>query len=119
MADPILVEAKCIRATAADSEYFEEGRTYTIDMVWAKKRDIWQYFEPLREVPMQEANDRIHDHIIPDQLKADKERDEANAEAEAKLKEQKPDPIKSYAGGNAAAKARAKAKVAAAAKAAS
>ena len=118
MADPILVEVECIRATAADSEYFEEGRIYTVDMVWAKKRDIWRYFKPLREVPMKEANDRIHDQMIPDQLKAEQARDEANEEAEAKLREKNTDPIKSYAGGNTAAKARPKAKVAAAAKAA-
>lgn len=112
MADPILVEVECTRATAADIEYFYEGRTYTIDMVWAKKRDIWRYFRPLREVPMKEANDRIYDQIIPDQVKAAQARDEANEEAEAKLKEQIPDPIKVYGAGRAKAKGKPKAKAA-------
>jgi len=89
MANPILVEVECIRATAADYEYFEEGRTYTVDMVWAKKRDIWRYFRPLREVPMNEANDRINDQILPDREAKAKADAEANKEAAAKLKEKK------------------------------
>ena len=95
--EPILVEATCIRATAADDQYFEEGRTYTIDMVWAKKRDVWRYFRPLREISVEQAEERVHDEILPDQERIDRARAEANEEAEAKIEEKKPEPVKSYA----------------------
>ena len=98
MVEPILVEVECIRATAADYEYFEEGRTYTVDMRWAKKRDVWRYFRPLREVPKMEAEDRINDEILPGREEAARARAEANEEAEAKLKEEKPKSVKSYPG---------------------
>lgn len=112
MADPILVEVECIRATTADYEYFEEGRTYTVDMVWAKKRDIWRYFRPLREVPKNEANDRIYDQVLPDREAKAKADAEVNEEAEARLREEKPDAIKSYPVGSAASKPKAKASAA-------
>ncbi len=94
--NPILVEAECITDTAVDMEYYTAGKTYTIDMVWAKKRDIWRYFRPLREVSEKEAEDRIHDEILPAQERIDRARAEANEEAEAKLAEEKPEPVKSY-----------------------
>lgn len=96
--EPILVEVECIQNTAADIDYFEQGREYTIDMRWAKKRDIWQYFRPLREVSAKEAEDRIHDEILPEREKINQERTEANEEAEAKITEKKPEPVKSYPG---------------------
>lgn len=63
MAEQIIVEAECITSTAADMEYYEQGRTYSIDMKWAKKRDIWRYFRPLREIPNGEVQDRIDDVV--------------------------------------------------------
>lgn len=110
MAGPILVEVECIRATAADFDYYEEGRKYTIDMVWAKKRDIWRYFRPIREVSNNEVQDRIYDEILPKQEEEVKTRDAINEEAEAKLKEQKSKPVTSYPPRNQRSKAKSKAR---------
>jgi len=80
VAKEILVEAKCIRSTAADMLYFEQGLVYTIDMVWAKKRDIWKHFQPLREVPGAEAQDRIEEKL-QEREKVDQERAKLNKAA--------------------------------------
>jgi len=77
-------------------DYYEKGRVYTIDMVWAKSRDIWKYFRPRRDVSAAEAEERIHDEILPAREAKEAERVETNEEAEAKLREQKPAPVKSY-----------------------
>lgn len=106
MEETIMVEAECLQSTAADIDYFEQGRTYTIDMWWAKKRGVWKYFRPLREVPDNEAKDRIHDEILPGREAATEARAEANEEAEAKLKEKKLNSVKSYPGPKARAKAK-------------
>jgi len=98
VAEPILVEVECLQTTSADIDYFEQGRIYTIDMVWAKKRDIWRYFRPLREVSHKEAEERIQDEILPAREQIQTEKAEANEEAEAKLAEEKPEPVKSYPG---------------------
>lgn len=96
--EPILVEAECIRDTAVDIDYYTAGKTYTIDMVWAKKRDVWKYFRPLREVPEKEAEDHLRDEILPAREKMNRERAEADEEAEAKIAEKKPEPVKSFPG---------------------
>ena len=85
----VLVEAECITSTAADIDYYEAGRVYTIDMVWAKARDIWRHFRPLREVSAAEAEDRIRDEILPARENTLKGFADANEEAEAKLMEAK------------------------------
>ena len=87
MGETILVDVECIQSTAADIDHFQEGRQYTVDMRWAKNRGIWRYFRPLREIPESEAEERLHDEVIPEQQRREKERAEANEEAEAKLKE--------------------------------
>jgi len=61
LAEVIVVEAECLQSTAADIEYFQAGRRYSIDMEWAKKRGIWDYFRPLREIPKREVEERGQD----------------------------------------------------------
>ena len=63
-AEMIIVEAECIEATAADIQHFVKGRTYSIDMEWAKARDIWRYFRPLREIPRREAGERVEEERV-------------------------------------------------------
>lgn len=96
MAGPTLVEAECVTSTAADIDYYESGRTYIIDMVWAKARGIWKYFKPLRDVSAQEAEDRIRDEILPARENTMKGHAEANEEAERKLMEAKTGKPKSH-----------------------
>ena len=83
----MIVEVECITSTAVDSDYYEAGRDYSVDMAWAKKRDIWKYFKPLREIPEKEARDRVNDEILPARRKAAKKQREANEEDVAKLAE--------------------------------
>ena len=85
----VLVEAQCMTSTAADIDYYEAGRTYTIDMLWAKARGIWKYFQPLRDVSAKEAEERIRDEILPARENTMKGQAEANEEAERKLMEAK------------------------------
>jgi len=61
MEQEILVECLCITSTAADYDYYQAGTKYTIDMVWAKKRDVWRYFKPLREVSVKEVKEKYQD----------------------------------------------------------
>ena len=86
MAEEILVEVECVRSTAADIDYFEAGKIYTVDMEWAKRRGIWKYFEPLREVPETEAVERVReDERVRDAIH--EEHTLENEEPEAKLAE--------------------------------
>ncbi len=86
VAEEILVEVKCLRSTAADIDYFEAGRIYTVDMEWAKRRGIWKYFEPLRDVSQSEAVERVReDERVRDSI--DEEQRRENEESEAKLAE--------------------------------
>ena len=98
MEEPILVEVECLQTTSADIDYFEQGRIYTVDMVWAKKRDVWQYFRPLREVSHKEAEERVQDEILPQRDAIAEEKAKMNEEDEAKLAEAKSKPVKSYPG---------------------
>ena len=77
----VLVEAECVQSTQAGIDYYEAGRTYTLDMVWAKRVDIWRYFRPLREVSGKEAEERIYDEVIPRREAIEKAKAEANEEA--------------------------------------
>ncbi len=83
----MIVEVECITSTAADSDYYEAERVYSVDMAYAKRRGIWKYFRPLREIPEKEAQDRVNDEILPARRKAAEKRREANEEDEAKLAE--------------------------------
>jgi hypothetical protein len=56
-----MVDAVCQESTSADISFFEAGRQYTIDMLWAKARGIWRYFKPLREIPEKEVIEREKD----------------------------------------------------------
>jgi len=63
LAELVIVEAQCLRSTAADIQYFEKDKVYSIDMEWAKKRGIWPYFKPLREIPRAELEDREREEL--------------------------------------------------------
>ncbi len=77
MGETILVECECIRDTAEGIDYYTAGQTYTLDMKWAKERGIWKYFKPLQEIPESQAEERLHDEVIPEQ----KAREKAKASA--------------------------------------
>ena len=81
----VLVEAECVTTTQEGIDYYEAGRTYTIDVNWAKRRGLWGYFRPLRELAPREAEERIYDEILPAREKAAAAAAEANEESEAKL----------------------------------
>ena len=59
----ILVKCECIESTAADIDYFEQGRVYEVDMKWAKKRGIWKYFNPLEQVPVARSREKKADAV--------------------------------------------------------
>ncbi len=59
--EKIMVRCECNESTAADIEYFEQGRQYTIDMKWAQGRGIWRYFDPLEEIPAKRHRERVAD----------------------------------------------------------
>lgn len=108
--EPVLVEVECITSTAADTDYFEKGRTYTIDMVYAKRRDIWRHFRAIREVSNEEAEQRIQDEILPGQVQTMRGMSDANEEAEAHLAERRPEATASFPNAPAKPKAKPKAK---------
>jgi len=86
MSNAIMVEVQCLKSTAADIDYYEAGRIYTIGMAWAKKRGIWKYFEPVREVSENEVGERAHERT--DALKVRlEERARVNEESVAQLEE--------------------------------
>lgn len=84
--EAVMVEAKCIKSTAADIDYFEADRTYTLDLEWAKRRGIWKYFEEVRQVLTKEAYERIREDERSREAIHDEQMRE-NEESEAKLKE--------------------------------
>ena len=53
--EKVFVECRCIRDTSEGVDYYVEGQTYTLEMNWAKERDIWKWFEPLEEIPAKDV----------------------------------------------------------------
>jgi len=87
--ETILVECECIRDTQEGIDYYFAGRTYTLDMKWAKFRDIWKWFKPLNEIKEKQAEERLQDSILPSQRARNEAAKAANEEAKAKLAEAK------------------------------
>ena len=89
-------EALCITSTAADYLHFNAGRTYTIDLEWAKRKDILRYFEVSRTLSEREAEAQVQDGMIirekekiedPKEAEQEKRRQQKILEAEEKAAE--------------------------------
>jgi len=76
-----VVRARCIRATAADYNYYYAGREYLLDLDWAEDRDILKHFQPIEEVQQKEAEEEVRDGMIINKKKLAAKRAEQKAEA--------------------------------------
>jgi len=76
-----VVRARCIRATAADYNYYRQGQEYLLDLEWAESKGMLKHFQPLEQVQQKEAEEEVRDGMIINKKKIEAKRAVEKAEA--------------------------------------